>query len=224
MQWTVKEAAEFLKVPEDTIHDWIKERGLPATLFNDRYHFSRIRLIDWALENQVPINIQNEARYPSLPKVLRAGGIYRDIPGEDLSSVLKNIVGSLPLPPGANRDFVWRMIVAREKEGTTALGNGIAIPHARHPIILGVEQALLALCFLKTPLSLETPDGKPVTVLFVMVTSNIQSHLHYLGRLGHILHDAEILRLLQTQGSDAEIFSRLEGVEDALPPAASPHA
>jgi PTS system nitrogen regulatory IIA component len=217
MQWTVKEASEFLKVPEDTIHTWIDQRGLPATLFNDRYHFSRIRLIDWALENQVPINIQREARYPSLQKVLRTGGIQREILGEDLSSILKDIVEHLPLPEGSNRETIWRMIVSREQEGTTALGNGIAIPHARHPILLGVDQALLSLCFLKTPLALNTPDGKPVSVLFVMVTSNIQSHLHYLGRLGHVLHDGELSRLLQAQGSDEEIFSRLENMEDALP-------
>jgi len=217
MQWTVKEASEFLKVPEDTIHDWIDQRGLPATLFNDRYHFNRIKLIDWALENQVSINIHKEARYPSLQKVLRSGGIHREVAGEDLSSALKDIVDRLPLPTGANREFLWRMIVAREKEGTTALGKGIAIPHARHPILLGVDQALLSLCFLKTSLALDTPDGKPVSALFVMVTSNLQSHLHYLGRLGHVLHDEEWLRLIQTQGTDDEIFSRLEAVEEAIP-------
>jgi PTS system nitrogen regulatory IIA component len=217
MQWTVKEAAEFLNVPEDTIHDWIEQRGLPATLFNDRYHFNRIKLIDWALENQVSINIHKEARYPSLQKVLRSGGVFREVAGEDLSSALKEIVDRLPLPTGANREFLWRMIVAREKEGTTALGKGIAIPHARHPILLGVDQALLSLCFLKTPLALDTPDGKSVSALFVMVTSNLQSHLHYLGRLGHVLHDEEWLRLIQTQGTDDEIFARLEAVEEAIP-------
>jgi len=217
MQWTVKEAAEFLKVPEDTIFEWIQQRGLPATMFNDRYHFNRIKLLDWAHENQVPVFVQNKNQYPTLQAVLREGGIHRDITGNDLSSVLNDIVGRIPLPAGANKDVIWRMLLAREQEGSTALGNGIAIPHARHPIILGVQQTLLTLCFLKTPLELDAPDGKPVFALFVMVTPNIKSHLHYLQRLGHVLRDAELSQSLQTRVADEAIYSRLGVLEDALP-------
>ena len=126
MQWTVKEAAEFLKVSEDTVYEWIQERGLPATMFNDRYHFNRIKLLDWAHENQVPVFVQNKNQYPTLQTVLREGGIHRDIEGTDLPTVLKDIVGRLPLPKGSNRDMIWRMLLAREQEGSTALGNGIA--------------------------------------------------------------------------------------------------
>lgn len=217
MQWTVKDAAEFLKVPEDTIFEWIQQRGLPATMFNDRYHFNRIKLLDWAHENQVPVFVQNKNQYPTLQTVLREGGIHRDIDGNDLSSVLKDIVGRLSLPSGSNRDMIWRMLLAREQEGSTALGNGIAIPHARHPIILGVQHTLLALCFLKTPLALDAPDGQPVFALFVMVTPNIQSHLHYLQRLGHILRDDELSKMLQIRGGDDSIFTQLGVLEDALP-------
>jgi PTS system nitrogen regulatory IIA component len=217
MQWTVKEASEFLKVPEDTIHDWIQQRGLPATLFNDRYHFNRIKLIDWALENQVPLSVKNGSQYPSLHSALREGGIRREVPGGNLSEVLRDIVGRLPLPPGANRDLIWRMIMAREKEGTTALGNGVAMPHARHPIILGVPKPLLTLCFPQKALDLKAPDGKPVHSLFVLVAPNIPSHLHYLERLGHALHDQGFFGLLQSRGTDESILSRLASVEDAIP-------
>jgi PTS system nitrogen regulatory IIA component len=218
MQWTVKDAAQFLKVSEDTIHEWIEQRGLPATLFDDRYHFNRVKLVDWAIENRVPIFSRDGRRYPSLQKVVHQGGIHRNLPGGEPGPVLREVVKKLPLPEGTDRDWVWQMLMAREQEGATALGHGIAVPHARHPIILGVGQALVGLCLLDTPLEIPTPDGEPVTILLVLVTPNIQTHLYYLGRMGHVLANPAVRAALQGRANDETILEALLEAEDAIQP------
>lgn len=216
MQWSAKEAAEFLKIPEETLHEWIQERGLPTVFFNEHYHFSRLRLTDWALENRVPVFARGERRYPSLLKSLQAGGVHRGVPGKDLPEILKNLVERLPLPEGTDRDLLWRLLTARERDGATALGHGIAVPHARHPILLDVETPLLALCYPGGALALPTPDEVPVTALFVLVAPNIQSHLHYLGRLSRLLRDASVLQAVQEGRSGEDFFAILEEAEGAL--------
>ena len=57
---------------------------------------------------------------------------------------------------------LWR----REQVGSTALGNGIAIPHAR---IHNIQQPLTVFLRLKTPLLFDAPDGKPVSELLVIM-------------------------------------------------------
>ena len=78
-------------------------------------------------------------------------------------------------------------MLSREKLGTTAIGDGIAIPHPRAPIALAAERPLVALCFLEQPQEFGAADKKPVHALFVMVTPNVRSHTILLAQLGSVL-------------------------------------
>jgi excisionase family DNA binding protein len=55
VQLTIKQAAELLEVEEGQIRRWIRDRGLPAVLFNEQHRLNRIDLLVWAQENQVPV-------------------------------------------------------------------------------------------------------------------------------------------------------------------------
>jgi excisionase family DNA binding protein len=48
VQLTVHEAAKCLRVPENTIHRWIRDRGLPAVKFNEQYRLNPVDLLVWA--------------------------------------------------------------------------------------------------------------------------------------------------------------------------------
>ena len=217
MQWTVKKAAEFLQVPEDTVYEWIRRRGLPATEFNGRYHFNRLKLLDWAQENQLPILVANGVDLPSLEEALQAGGFHAGIPGNDKPDIFRNILDRLPFPPELDRGWVLQMILSREKEGSTGVGKGIAIPHARHPILLQVGKPLVAFCTLKEPLDFGATDGRRVSSLFLIVSPSIRLHLHLLERLGHALRDPEFSRLVQAGGPFLKVLERLSEVERSIP-------
>ena len=216
MQWTVKEASEFLQIPEDTLFDWIDKRDLPATRFNGRYHFNRMKLIDWAHENGVPVLIPNGVDLPSLKEALEEGGIYENIEGTDKPAIFKNIVDRLKIPAEEDRELVCKMILSREREGSTELGNGIAIPHARHPILLHVAKPMVALCYLKNPVLFGEASRKPVSVLFVVLSPSIRMHLHFLERLGFALQDKEFSGLVLAKAPQAKIMDRLAVLKDQL--------
>src|SRR5579883_1501001 len=176
MQWTVKEASNFFQVPEDTIYEWIEGKALPANRFNGRYHFNRLKLIDWAQENRIPFLVQNGVNLPSLGEALKAGGIHASLPGKDKPEIFKNLVDLLKIPTAEDRELVCQLMLSREKEGSTDLGNGIALPHARHPILLQISQPLVSLAYLKTPIPFGAPSTPPVFVLFLILSPSIRMH------------------------------------------------
>jgi PTS system nitrogen regulatory IIA component len=83
---------------------------------------------------------------------------------------------------GLARAVVFDSLFAREKLGSTGLGQGIAIPHGR---IKGLKQAAGAFLRLTTPVPFDSPDGRPVNLLFVLLVPEqaTEEHLQILSEL-----------------------------------------
>jgi PTS system nitrogen regulatory IIA component len=97
--------------------------------------------------------------------------------------------------------------------GSTGIGDGIAIPHARNPILLHVDQPLVALCLLRHPVEFDAVDDLPVHALFVVISPSVPVHLKILARLGLVLRDAELRRMLKTRASTDDIRRRVQELE-----------
>jgi PTS system nitrogen regulatory IIA component len=83
------------------------------------------------------------------------------------------------------RKLVVDSLLAREKLGSTGLGQGIAIPHGR---IRGLGEARGAFARLRTPIAFDAPDGKPVTQVFVLLVPEqaTEQHLQLLSELAQM--------------------------------------
>jgi PTS system nitrogen regulatory IIA component len=114
-------------------------------------------------------------------------GIYYGSRRGRPDSVLRSVVELLRLPDHVDREFLLQVLLARESLGSTGIGDGIAIPHARNPIVLNVERPTITLCFLENPVDFAALDGLPVTMLFTLVNPTVRAHLHLLSRLAFIL-------------------------------------
>jgi PTS system nitrogen regulatory IIA component len=195
MQLSMPDVGEMFKVPEGTVTRWIKQLGLPAQLVSGQYRFNRFEVLDWAIVHQ--INVEGSSTEPpaesrggvSLADALEAGGVHYKVAGDDKEAVLRAVVSLLPLPADFDRELLLGLFMARETLGSTAVGDGIAIPHARRPIVLNVPQSLVALCLLKRPIAYRAPDGRPVQVLFSVISPTVSGHIQMLGRLSRALHD-----------------------------------
>lgn len=214
---TVRDAAELLGVPEKTIYRWVDERGLPVHRAHGQYRFNRAELLEWATGQGVRVSAalfpEPEATpLPSLSSALEAGGIHALAGGGDRESVLRQVVSVLALPDEVDREFLYEVLLARESLGSTAVGDGIAIPHVRNPVLLHVRPAI-ALCFLDQPILFGALDGKPVGTLFVIVSPSSRCHLSLLSRLGAALHDPEFRDALQRRAKPETIAAILGRVE-----------
>jgi PTS system nitrogen regulatory IIA component len=220
VQLTIRQAAPYLSVDEATLRGWIKRRGLPVHKVNEQLYLNPVELWQWAMENGVVVSrrLLEDARQvaeevPPLSDLLASGGLHTDVGGEDRSGVLREVVARLPLPPDYDREFLMTVLEAREAMGSTGIGDGIAIPHARNPILLHVDQPLVALCLLRHPVEFEAVDDLPVHALFVVISPSVPVHLKILARLGLVLRDAELRRMLKTRASTDDIRRRVQELE-----------
>lgn len=76
---------------------------------------------------------------------------------------------------GIARSEIFDCLFAREKLGSTGLGQGVAIPHGR---ARGLKEAMGVFIRLKTPIPFDAPDGKPVQYLFVLLVPEQATDLH----------------------------------------------
>jgi PTS system nitrogen regulatory IIA component len=76
---------------------------------------------------------------------------------------------------GVARSTVFDSLFAREKLGSTGLGQGVAIPHGR---IKGLKEAQGAFLRLTAPVPFDSPDNKPVSLLFVLLVPEQANELH----------------------------------------------
>jgi PTS system nitrogen regulatory IIA component len=99
---------------------------------------------------------------------------------------------------GIARVKVFDSLFARERLGSTGLGDGIAIPHGR---IKGLKDAVAAMVRLAEPVAFDAPDGKPVTLLiFLLVPEQAtQQHLEILSEVAEMLSDTAMRDALLTQ-------------------------
>jgi PTS system nitrogen regulatory IIA component len=220
MQLTIREATTYLNVDESTVRRWIADRGLPAHKAGERLYLNAMELWEWAVENGVRVSrrlLDHAQRAPDpvppMSELLRAGGIHHDVEAPDKSAVLREFVARLPLPPEQDRDALLSVLEAREALGSTGIGEGIAIPHVRNPIVLHVEAPFVTLCLLKHPVDFGSIDGLPVHALFMAVSPTVPAHLRILGQLGFLLRDDELRRMLRVQSPTEDILGRIELLE-----------
>ena len=225
MQLSVKEAGELLGMPEKAIYKWIKDGSLPAFRVNEQYRMNRADLLEWAATRNLNVSpaifeqpeSENARPRSALAEAVAKGGIYYGVKGEDRAGVLRAVVDLMPLPEKVDRAFLFQMLMAREALGSTGIGDGIAIPHVRNPIVMQISEPMVTLCFLEKPVDFHAIDEKPVGILFTIVSPTIRSHLHLLSSLAYTLRNTAVSVALRSQQKREEILEAFAGA--AVPPA-----
>jgi PTS system nitrogen regulatory IIA component len=224
MQLTVKEASKLLKLSEKEIYRLIRKDEIPAFPVSKSYLFNRVELLEWAIEHNITISpeiisalSQSTQALPEISSALLEGGIYYDVKGVSKQEVLRETVSVLSIAQPLDKETLLTALIAREMLSSTAIGNGIAIPHVRNPIILKISQPLIVLSFLKTPIDFGALDGQPVTTLFMLISTTVRVHLHLLALLSYLLHNPALQQALKARVTKNEIINIIKISEQALP-------
>jgi PTS system nitrogen regulatory IIA component len=225
MLLTVRDAARLLNTAESQIYRWVDDGHIPFQRVNDQIRFHRAELLEWATGRRLPVSVEmfhdeesdGGQLLPDFAKALEAGGIHYDVAGTDRESVLRAVLGRMPLPDDVDRDFLLDVLLSRETLGSTGIGDGIAIPHVRNPVVLNGAPALISLCFLKTPIDFAAIDGKPVHTIFSLVTPTIKGHLQLLAKLSWASHDPAFSRAVLERAKPEVILAEARRVEESFP-------
>jgi PTS system nitrogen regulatory IIA component len=220
MRLTIKDLTSLLNVSEKTIRRWIKEGNIPAYRINGQYRFNRTEILEWSTSRRINVSAEifqepESSQAISLSDALRAGGIYYRLSGKDKTSAFKAVVEIMRLPEDADREYLLNFLLARESMASTGIGDGIAIPHLRDPIVLHVPNPMITLCFLEKAIDFLSLDGLPVYCLFTLVAPTVRSHLYLLSRLSFALKDLEFKQMIKEQRSREEIMQKVLDLEAA---------
>ncbi len=100
---------------------------------------------------------------------------------------------------------VFDSLFAREKLGSTGLGQGVAIPHGR---IKGLRDAAAAFIRMKEPIPFDAPDGKPVSLICVLLVPEKATdlHLQILSELAQMFSDKNLREGLLTGKDAIEVY------------------
>jgi len=224
MELNVRAAARLLGTDEKQVYRWIDEGEIPFFTINDQPRFNRAELLEWATSRRIPVSVDVFHRAPEdgrvgpgLVEALKAGGVHDDVPGTDRESVLRAVVGILRLPAAIDREYLVQMLAAREAMGSTGIGEGIAIPHVRNPVVLNGVPASITLCYLANPIPFDAIDGQPVHTLFSLISPTIREHLQLLARLSWALHTPTFKAAVLRRATEAEILEEAARIEAGFP-------
>jgi nitrogen PTS system EIIA component len=143
-----------------------------------------------------------------LSKLLPLANIVVDSEAGDKAAALDVVARVFSAASSIDRAAIRASLEDREALGSTALGQGVAIPHGR---IRGLKQALAAIVRLGQPVAFDAPDGRPVRLLFALLVPEHarQEHLEMLSELAQMLSDRELREDLMSEAAPATLLARL---------------
>ncbi|MBK1734082.1 PTS sugar transporter subunit IIA [Halorhodospira abdelmalekii] len=128
---------------------------------------------------------------------------------EDKEQVLQHVGELISIAdPQLTGTEICDRLMARERLGSTGLGHGVALPHAR---LEGIERAAGALVRLDHGIDFQAFDKTPVDLLFVLVVPEhfTDEHLQILAALAEMFSDPELCERLRRTESDRELHAAL---------------
>ncbi len=139
-----------------------------------------------------------------ISKYLKKENIIFDLKSKSKKNLLENIAKMISLDQPIDSDIIFEKLYEREKLGTTGLGKGIAIPHARIPNIMKPKIVVIKL---EEPLSFESIDGNDVDIVFALVVPEDENNLHVdlLSKIAELLEDKNFLLEIRNSDSRDEI-------------------
>lgn len=212
MQLNVREAADLLRVSTKTIYRWTADGKLPGFRVSHGLRFDRTELLEWATANRIEVDVRVPAptephAVAPLDVALLDGGVHYRVEGGTRDEVLANVVRLMRVAQEDERDLLHQAIRAREDIASTAIGDGIAVPHLRNPVRLHLDRASVALCFLDHPVDWQALDGRPVSVLFVVTGPTVRAVLGLQSQTWFALRHRAFRKAVLAQHSREAIFS-----------------
>ena len=181
------------------------------------FRFQEKELLKWARNQGLRLPTKGSSRrrpavvdpdsFP-LSTALDRGAILHQVPGVSPGEVLSNLVELAPLPEASDRLALLEQLQAREALASTALTDGVALPHPRTPSTAFVTEPMLVIAMLEQEVDWHALDNKPVHTAVLLLNPSPQEHLQVLSRLAFVMREPTFPRALVGR-VDPETLRRL---------------
>lgn len=218
MDLKIQDISGLLGVSEHEVRRLIREDRIPFHKIGQQFRFNRAEISDWIVINNIPVsgkilNFSISRKPVRLTELIHQGGVIRDVAGETVAEVLKNAVGGMATPPDVDREALVAALLQRENLMPTAIGNGIAVPHPRNPLIADVEEESVTLCIPKKRTPCHALDGLPIHTFFIVLSATPKRHLEILSKIAYLCQQEAFVRLLDSGASEESIIEFIAACE-----------
>ncbi len=216
---TTQELAEYIKLNEKTVIKMAQSGELPGVKVGNqwRFHLSSIDnylqgKIVKAEDKDLDLLIHTKAKIIPLSRLIKPEYMELDLEAESIDEVLivlTKIAKENDLTP--DDQVLLKELKKREKMMSTAIGRGVSIPHPRNPSIKLFQKSNIVFVRLKKGINFNAPDGKDVSIFFMICAPNEFEHLRLLAKVAKLLHMENIRdRLLNAQTKEQIMYILLE--------------
>lgn len=131
--------------------------------------------------------------------------------GETRDDVIAELIDALVSSESVDTSDAARVlsaVMAREEEGTTGIGGGVAMPHARE--LKGLDETIIAVGLHESGVEWEATDGDPVHVVFLILCTDSEQYLNVARRIATVARDSVEMRALRRQSTPKAMLKFLQ--------------
>jgi PTS system nitrogen regulatory IIA component len=144
----------------------------------------------------------------SLADILKPEGVIANLKARSKKQALQEVSTVASKLCGFDAQLILDKLLARERLGTTGVGQGIAIPHAK---FLEADKVVGLFARLEQPVDFESIDDRPVDLIFLLIAPEVggAEHLRALARVSRLLRNQELCTKLRGSRERAALYALL---------------
>jgi len=224
---TIKEVAKYLKMNERTVYRLIQEGKIPATKIGKQWRLKKERIneelgfqmSEFGIEELAGIEKDHKESTIKLTPLLQKENIVFNFMAFNKNEAIKILVENMVIHSLISKDLgnkLHKAVIERERLCSTAIGEGVAIPHPRTAITNKSKKPVISLGITKNGMDFESIDGNPTNLIFLISAPRADIHLKLMARLSRILRDKKFRYKLIQSEDYTELRKILKEKEDNL--------
>ncbi len=141
--------------------------------------------------------------------VLNKEAVIVDLKAKDKKGVLDEMVAPVAQLTGASQEELVKVLMERERLGSTGIGGGIGIPHGK---LKSLEELILGFGLSRSGVAFESLDNRPTHIFFLLLTpeSSAGLHLKLLAQISRILKNDEFKAQLMQATTPEEVLEIID--------------
>ncbi len=222
---TLAEAAEYLKLSEKTVLKMAQRGEIPAAKIASQWRFRRQVLEDWLTSRMKVIPETDMARVVEsgtdllpISRLISEDYVVMDIRAGSKEEVLSQLIAPLVRNDViSDKEAFLKKLMQREQMASTALGQGVAIPHIRQPQEnpAGLPDLVVGIC--REGTDFEAGDRHRTHLLFLLCTDSEVVHVRIMAKLANILRQPSFVsRLIEARNKDEVVGILIEADQKML--------
>ena len=144
-----------------------------------------------------------------LPEIIEENNIIPELNAKDKKGVLEELAEVISRhEPSIDKGALVKVLVERERLGSTGIGDGVAIPHGK---MNGVSRPVISFGRSKQGLDFDSMDGQPAHLFFLLIAPEDSSsvHLQVLAKIAKILKNRDFRKKLMEPGTKKELYQTI---------------